>query len=923
MKLTRLSLVSIASCLAGLAALIVLGLVMMNQVNVRQAQMQELMVLQNRINNFSAASDGLLVQRADPPLWQAYRTEAADLQRVLTEHQGKYLDAQRAIHHIGEIVSMLEAVYAQSDDPAEYAKALSGADAKGSTIRHQILAIRIAGQGIALDRAMAEIGEQQRQAITGNVNWMIGGFATTALAFGLGCMFAFTLLYRRIRGPLRSLIGVASSIEMGGFHNRAKIPGDDEFSELASTFNRMLDRQQKDQEDLEERARLLDIAGKVAHFGGWWVDLRNNRCHWSERVAEIHGMPYDYSPCVEDGIGFYAPEHRERIRACFSACAESGTPYDEELMILTAQGRRLWVRTIGVPVRDAHGEVVRVEGAFQDITPQQEMTEKLRQALKMRYAMINSLPAHIAVIDEEGTIFDTNEQWRDFGLENAMSDKNFGLGSNYLDVCRNATGKYSDDAQKSAAGLSALLKGEREQFSFEYPCHSPTEKRWFRLMARPLKYGEEGDTTLGAVVMHIDITERKLAEQQLEKLAYQDPLTGLLNRSGFTTRLNRQVHEKGWQANSLVVVMDIKGQSNINDAHGYHVGDKLLRKIGVHLSQVLDTDMIGCINGDSFIFPLPKMSRDNTEEQGQWLNGLLDQPFSIDGISIEVSARVGFTFLGEEPRNAERLLHEAELALFEARRRGIRDWGCYAPSLDHQIHERLRLTRELQKALAENQLELNFQPKVNLHDGELIACEALLRWRHPERGLLSPAVFIPAAEQSQLIGPIGEWVLFEACRQLRQWQEAKLRVVQVAVNVSIVQFELGGLVAQVRRAIETYAIDPAGLTLEITESVFSQQSELLLKQMQELHDLGVRLSLDDFGTGYSSLLYLQSYPFDEIKIDMGFVRRLLDDSYSQQVVTTVLGISKVLGTETVAEGIENAGIRDRLLDMGCHIGQGY
>jgi diguanylate cyclase (GGDEF)-like protein/PAS domain S-box-containing protein len=906
MKLTRLSLISIAGCLTGLSAIFVVGSIMISQMSAKQAEMQSLMALGSRIDNFSTASDKLLISRASPPAWQAYRTEAAALKQTLVEKQDEYPDAQSAGHHMGEIIALLERVYAEGND---------------RLFRDRITTTRVADHGAAIDSAMSEIVDQQLSTINSNVNWLVGVFAVTTLIFGLGCMLSLTLFYRRIHGPLRSLIRTAARVEEGNSHIRAQPQGSDEFSELARTFNRMLDQQQKDQARLEEHVRLLDIAGETALFGGWWVDLRNDHCYWSDMVAEIHGLPHDYSPCVENGISFYAPEHRQRIRECWSACVDAGTPYDEELQIINTQGQRRWVRTIGVPVHDDLGKIVRVEGSFQDITLRHETSEKLQHSLKMRYALIDSLPAHIAVIDNEGNIFDTNDQWRHFGIENAMGDECLGLGSNYLAVCRDASGENTEGASESEEGLKALLKGERDTFALEYPCHSPTQERWFRLMARRLESDEGDAVPLGAVVMHIDITERKLAERQLEKLAYEDPLTGLLNRLGFTAAVNGHLQGQGWHAQSLVVVMDIKGQSNINDAHGYHIGDRLLNQIGQRLRERLDSSLVGCINGDAFVFFLHGIDSDKTEDQ--WLNALLHQPFMVEDTAIEVSARFGFTFLGEKRRSAERLLHEAELALFETRSRGIRDWGQYSPRLDQEIHERIELTGDLQQALAENQLELHFQPKVNLQNGELIACEALMRWVHPERGMLSPGVFIPVAEQSQLIGPMGEWVLFEACRQLREWQDANLEVVSVAVNVSMVQFELGGLVDQVRHAIAVHRIDPGNLTLEITESVFAHQSEVLLSQMRELHDLGVRLSLDDFGTGYSSLLYLQSYPFDEIKIDMGFVRKLLNDPYSQQIVTAVLRIGAVLGTETVAEGIESMEIRDMLLDMGCRVGQGY
>ena len=212
---------------------------------------------------------------------------------------------------------------------------------------------------------------------------------------------------------------------------------------------------------------------------------------------------------------------------------------------------------------------------------------------------------------------------------------------------------------------------------------------------------------------------------------------------------------------------------------------------------------------------------------------------------------------------------------------------------------------------------------MNLLDGSLISAEALIRWHHPQRGLQPPGLFIPIAEQSQLIGPIGDWALRDACRQLRSWREDGLEIVRVSVNVSVVQFAPGDFPAKVRSALEDFGVDPAALSLEITESVFERHSDALTAQLRELHDLGVQLSLDDFGTGYSSLLYLQRYPFDEIKIDRAFVSKLLEDEYSRNIVRSVIDMAAALGANVVAEGIESPAITAALLELGVQVGQGF
>ncbi|WP_404298421.1 EAL domain-containing protein [Halomonas sp.] len=579
---------------------------------------------------------------------------------------------------------------------------------------------------------------------------------------------------------------------------------------------------------------------------------------------------------------------------------------------------------VRVPVSGAD-EFADLARTFNQMLDQQNaMVETLSGALATRRALIDSLPAHIALLDGDGKILDVNDQWRHFGTTNDQPDATFGVGSNYLSICRAAEGNCAEEAFEAADGLQAVLAGDRDSFALEYPCHAPDQPRWFRMMASRLAPDLETEGMLGAVVMHVDITGRVLAEQELKRQAYQDPLTGLANRLGFTEAFSRRLDQHGWNPQDIIALLDIREMRNINDAHGYDIGDQLLTEMARRLENHLSDDtLIGRISGDQFILLLPGDVASLPEERLDRMIRIFHQPIRLPGLVIEVAARGGYTLLGEEARSAEALLHEVEIALHETRLRDSSEFYRYDREMDRLAQQRIDLTRDLRVALEEDQFELHYQPKVDLKTGDVIGCEALIRWMHPERGMQMPGQFIPVAEQSRLIGPIGDWVLFQACRHLQEWQEAGLDVVRVSVNVSVDQFRMGDFTHKVQEALERHAIDPGSLTLEITESVFSEESETLRQQLNDLHALGVRLSLDDFGTGYSSLLYLQQYPFDEIKIDMGFVRGILDEPLNRNIVSMILGISQVLGADTVAEGVENTAVRDVLLELGCRIGQGY
>lgn len=682
---------------------------------------------------------------------------------------------------------------------------------------------------------------------------------------------------------------------------------------------------------LARQQQLLDMAGRVARFGGWFVDLESKQIEWSDEVAKIHAMPHGYSPKLDEGIAFYAPEYRDRIRELFTACVERGVPYDEELQIIDANGRHVWVRTLGEPVRDEHGRIVHAQGAFQDVTYRHEHEAELRASrdelaalLASRKTLINSLPAYIAMLDVEGTIIEVNDQWRCFGANNAYSGENFGLGMNYIRLCETASGESANEAPAVAAGLRAVLDGEQDSFRLEYPCHSPQEFRWFRVTANRLGPDSGDGTRHGAVVMHVDITEYKRATQQLERIAFEDLLTGLCTRNGFVQRLHLWIEKNGWPASGAVAVVDIVGLRDVNDTFGFEGGDRVLVEFSRRLqAPVGERTLAGRIGGDEFTVFVQPAAGETLETRMDRLLECLSASLELDGVEIKIAVRLGFTRMGAQLRPPEILLGEAKRALFQHRAMPLLPWVAYSSGLADEARERIELTREMHAALTADQFELHFHPQVDLASGSLVSSEALLRWNHPEKGLISPSLFIPIAEQSQLIGLIGDWVLRRACEHLREWRDAGLNPVRVSVNVSLVQFQMNDFADRVRALLKTFGVAPAALALEITESVFERESELLLNQLLTLHKMGVWLSLDDFGTGYSSLTYLQRYPFDEIKIDQSFVFRLLEDSFSRHVVETVVSLARALKAVAVAEGIESAAIGDELQAMGCRLGQGY
>lgn len=416
-------------------------------------------------------------------------------------------------------------------------------------------------------------------------------------------------------------------------------------------------------------------------------------------------------------------------------------------------------------------------------------------------------------------------------------------------------------------------------------------------------------------------TELESSLKKLETLAYQDPLTGGLSREGFVEEL-RRIRSTYHANDGYLAAFNLVGMRDINETHGYTHGDHLLRAICQRIEGWLnETGRVARVGGDEFVLYQPVGGSPlTTEDMANELLGIVESPYRLGEVLTQVEINIGVVDTAEDP---ETDLRRAEIALFSVRRSGTRQWQAFTPELEYETHERLRLTESLRTALRNDEFRLHYQPQVDLETGQLTGGEALIRWHHPSFGLQSPGQFIPVAEQSKLIIPIGEWALHEACRQIAEWREEGLPAIKLAVNVSLVQFLTSDFDQTVRRILEESGTAPNDLSLEITESVFDQRSGQLADQINRLHDLGVRLSLDDFGTGYSSLRYIRAYPFSTIKLDGSFVSRIADDHYSRSICEMVIRIGRELDADVIAEGIETEDQRQLLIELGCRTGQGF
>ncbi len=425
------------------------------------------------------------------------------------------------------------------------------------------------------------------------------------------------------------------------------------------------------------------------------------------------------------------------------------------------------------------------------------------------------------------------------------------------------------------------------------------------------------------VAVFSDLTSVKHSELELAHLAHYDALTGLPNRLLFTDRTEQALtRARRNKRGCALLLIDLDHFKHINDSLGHNVGDQLLRSMVERLQMVLDAGVtLARLGGDEFAVLL-----ENGQLAAELAQRILDgmhEPFVLEGQTLFINASIGIGLFPNDAADAEQLLRNADAALFKAKSQGRESYALYNEELTAHARQRVELASELRRAIDQNELRVFYQPIHDLQTQRIQGVEALVRWQHPERGMVSPGEFIPVAEQSGLIIDIDRWVLMHACRQMRQWLIEDVKISFVAVNVSSRLFSAGDLDRRVAHVLNDTGLDPAYLELEVTESAVMKDPDQAIEQLHRLRELGLKLSIDDFGTGYSSLLRLKRMPVQKLKIDQGFVAGLPGDEDDIAIVRAIIALARSMGLRVLAEGIEQAEQANFLLENHCDLGQGY
>lgn len=556
--------------------------------------------------------------------------------------------------------------------------------------------------------------------------------------------------------------------------------------------------------------------------------------------------------------------------------------------------------------------VQRVRSIWRSICQREEQAQK--SEAKNR-ALIQAIPDLILQLDPIGIIQDLEvPQGFDMSAFPAVL-----IGRNICEILSAETFPNALKQTLQTGKMQAIERLQLGQTKRNYEC-------------RLVKSGENQ-----SLAILRDITVRKQTEEKIINMAYRDPLTGLLNRHSFRVLLDKAI-EQAKRYNRLMAFMflDLDRFKHINDSLGHHVGDLLLRRVGERILETLrksdsvarfsraPANIVSRLGGDEFTILLTEIKHvDDAVNVARRVLESFSGPFTINMRDIFVTISIGVAIYPNNGQDMDTLLKSADTAMYNAKEQGRNNVQLYSDSMGSISFRRFDLESKLRKALDRREFMLYYQPLVDIRVGEILGTEALIRWQSPELGIVSPADFVPIAEEIGLIGPIGEWVLIEACRQNKAWQDLGHTELSVAVNLSSLQFKQRDIFDDVAKALEISGLDPSCLELELTESAIMENVESSLATLQRFRALGVKVSVDDFGTGYSSLSYLKRFPIDALKIDRSFVKDILTNHDDAAIATAIIAMAQSLNLKVIAEGIETKEQLDFLSSRRCDKAQGY
>jgi diguanylate cyclase (GGDEF)-like protein/PAS domain S-box-containing protein len=753
----------------------------------------------------------------------------------------------------------------------------------------------------------ARIGLDQ-DSVTANLRVISrNGILYTIAAILIGILFAF-LMARHVTHGLERLLTVMQQTRQGRRDVRADLPQQNEIGTVGKGFDAMLDAMS----DSEERVRLLLDSTAEGIFGsdlngscifvnpaalkmlGYHSadELLGKNMHAAVHHSHADGRPYPMHECR----GLEAVRHGNGVRI------------DDEVF-WKANGQSFPVEYWAYPVM-RNGNLIGSVVTFSDITERIKAQNEQRLAAQV---FDNSREA-IVITDADNRIITVNQAFTKItGYPPAEVQ---GQNPRIL-----ASGEHGSDfyaAMWQSITANGHWQGEiwnRRKSGEIYP-------EWLSISSvRDIR----GNLT-HYIAIFADISELKAADERIRFLAQHDALTGLPNRILLQDRLLQAMAIAQRDSEKIAILfIDLDHFKTINDSLGHHVGDRLLQEVAARLSGcVRAIDTVSRQGGDEFVIVLAQIRNPaDAAHVAQKILTSVALPYDIDGLELHITPSIGIAVYPDDGRDSESLIKNADAALYHAKENGRNNYQYFTESLNTRAFERLSLENSLRRALERGEFRLHYQPLIDLTSGAIVGVEALIRWQHPDFGLVMPDRFIMVAEDTGLIVPIGEWVIQEACRQNNAWQKAGLPPIRVSVNLSALQFKQRNLDEVIARILAESGVSPGLLELELTESAIMNGTESTVETLRNFKTMGLRLSIDDFGTGYSSLSYLKRFPIDKLKIDRSFVRDVSTDPDDAAIASAIIAMAHSLRLKVIAEGVETKEQLDFLLREGCDGAQGY
>jgi diguanylate cyclase (GGDEF)-like protein/PAS domain S-box-containing protein len=609
-----------------------------------------------------------------------------------------------------------------------------------------------------------------------------------------------------------------------------------------------------------------------------------------------------------------ATEEDRELLLSKAALRRQGISDQYEVRIRRRDNSVVWMEIGGAPLIDADGNVIGTIGVHNDITERRLSEAALRDSESRYRLMAENSTDVISRSNAHGKILYASDATRRL------------LGYEPHEVVGRSIYSFviDEDRDEVSRASRALADGTTRSFAY-HAVRRDGSIVWFETTSRAILDPESGAVT-EIVSVSRDISERKRAEEQIEYQAYHDALTGLPNRLLFRDRLTVALaHAKRLKQPVAVMFLDLDGFKLVNDTLGHSLGDELLKAIASRLRAVLrEEDSIARMGGDEFTVLLGDLARpDDAAKIAQKLLDTIAQPIRVEGHELFVTTSIGIALFPNDGETAEALLKNADHAMYRAKDIGRNSYQLCTPAMNSRALERLSLENAMRRALERGEFVLHYQPQINLATNEIDGMEALMRWNHPTQGLVQPATFIPIAEETRLIVPMGEWALREACRQAKEWQRSKYPKLRMSVNLSPRQFQHGDLRSVIASALSESGLAPSSLELEITESTAMQNTERTVATLRALREMGVRIAIDDFGTGHSSLNYLRSFPLDTVKIDQAFIHEIESSPSDRAIVSAIIAMAHGLSLRVIAEGVETEEQLAFLRESGCEEVQGY